>query len=66
MQEEKINKQKKETRTQTVNNNRNSFLNLTTDVSCSHNGFKDTSDFSASVNIITFVFSPPPRDQKSK
>lgn len=42
-----------------VNNNRNSFPNLTTDVSCSHNGFKDTGDFSASVNIIAFLFSSP-------
>lgn len=35
-----------------VNNYRNSFLYLTTDDSCSHNGFEDTNNFSASVNII--------------
>lgn len=58
MQEEKTNN-KKEIPTQMVNNNRNSFLILTTDVSCSHNGFKDTGDFSASVNIIAFLFSSP-------
>lgn len=49
---------KKELPTQMVNNNRNSFLNLTTGASCSHSGFKDTGSFSAPVNVITFLFSP--------
>lgn len=40
-----------------INNNRKRFLNLTTDASCSHNGFKDSGNFSASVNINTFLFS---------
>lgn len=49
-----------------VNNNRNSFLNLTAGVSCSYSGFKDTGHFSAPVNVITFLFSPCFTWQKKK